>query len=74
MYVVRYEGRSFNVLTFGPPIHVVVRNMWKLWSLHNIVIFYNRRTFQSNTFSLSKVIERPSWFSYIQWLYHGMQN
>ena len=60
-----YEGRSFNCVTNGPPYHVAVRSTWKLRLFNGGVIFYNRMKFQSNPFSLSKVIESSSCFGHI---------
>ena len=67
-----YESRSFNVVTYGPPSHIAVRNTWKLQKHHEII--YNWCEIQSNPFSLSKVIESAGWFSYIHWRYYCTQN
>ena len=64
-----YDGRSFNVVTYGPWYRVAEKNKLEMRWLHDIVRYY----ILSKPFNLANVIECSSWFSYIHWLY-CMQN
>ena len=68
MFLLKYEGRSFNSSTNEPQNHMAVRNSWKLRYFHGGVVLNNGIKLCLNPFTCSKVIENSTCAVIIHWL------